>query len=205
MEDIIFIELCKNSKSMKEACDKIGMSFSTFKRKAKKLGCYKTNQYWSRGKTRLSDDRIKSKYKVEEIFIEDSKVKRDQIKNILIKEKLIEYVCSECGQNGNWNGKVLSLQIDHINGIRNDNRLSNLRFLCPNCHSQTSTFCNKIDSKSKKLEDFELDEIISLFEKSRSLTDLIIQLGIYDNTKNRNKLKIIKESYNLEHTPVVKR
>ena len=190
---------------MKEACDKIGMSFSTFKRKAKKLGCYKTNQYWSRGKTRLSDDRIKSKYKVEEIFIEDSKVKRDQIKNILIKEKLIEYVCSECGQNGNWNGKVLSLQIDHINGIRNDNRLSNLRFLCPNCHSQTSTFCNKIDSKSKKLEDFELDEIISLFEKSRSLTDLIIQLGIYDNTKNRNKLKIIKESYNLEHTPVVKR
>jgi 5-methylcytosine-specific restriction endonuclease McrA len=205
MEDIIFIELCKNSKSMKEACDKIGMSFSTFKRKAKKLGCYKTNQYWSRGKTRLSDDRIKSKYKLEEIFIEDSRVMRAQIKNILIKEKLIEYVCSECGQNGNWNGKVLSLQIDHINGIRNDNRLSNLRFLCPNCHSQTSTFCNKIDSKSKKLEDFELNEIISLFEKSRSLTDLIIQLGIYDNTKNRNKLKIIKESYNLEHTSVVKR
>lgn len=189
---------------MKEACEKIGMSFSTFKRKAKKLDCYKTNQYWSRGKTRLSDDRIKSKYKIEEIFIENSKVKRDQIKNIIIKEKLIEYVCSECGQNGNWNGKVLSLQIDHINGIRNDNRLSNLRFLCPNCHSQTSTFCNRIGSMSKKIEDFELSEIISLFEKSRSLTDLIIQLGIYDNTKNRNKLKIIKDSYNLKHTPVVK-
>ena len=205
MEDINFIELCKNSRSMKEACEKTDMSFSTFKRKAKKLGCYQTNQFWSRGKTRLSDDRIKSKYKIEEIFIENSRVKRDQIKNIIIKEKLIEYVCSECEQDCTWNGKVLSLQIDHSNGIRNDNRLSNLRFLCPNCHSQTSTFCNKIGSKSKKIQDFELNEIISLFEKSRSLTDLIIQLGIYDNTKNRNKLKIIKESYKLEYASVMER
>ena len=205
MENKEFIQICENSKSMKEASEKIGIPFSSFKRKAEKIGCYKTNQFWSRGKTRISDNRIKSKYKIDDIFVENSKVARDQIKNIIIKEKLINYVCSECGQDGNWNGKVLSLQIDHINGVRNDNRLSNLRFLCPNCHSQTSTFCNKKVIKSKRIEDFELSEIISLFQKSRSLTDLILQMGIYDNTKNRNKLKIIKDSYKLEYTSVVKR
>jgi hypothetical protein len=46
-----------------------------------------------------------------------------------------------CGQGPEWNGKTLVLQLDHENGDCTDNRLENLRFLCPNCHSQTETFC----------------------------------------------------------------
>ena len=42
-----------------------------------------------------------------------------------------------------WRGKRLVLHVDHVNGINNDNRLPNLRFLCPNCHSQTPTFGNR--------------------------------------------------------------
>lgn len=64
-----------------------------------------------------------------------------------IKRRLIErgfqYICSECGVGGEYNRKPLSLQLDHINGINDDNRISNLRFLCPNCHSQTDTFGTK--------------------------------------------------------------
>lgn len=45
-----------------------------------------------------------------------------------------------CGLSHEWNGKQLVLQIDHINGDWLDNRAENLRFLCPNCHSQTETF-----------------------------------------------------------------
>lgn len=69
-----------------------------------------------------------------------------------IKKRLIEVngeICSACGITNEWNGIFLSLQVDHRNGINNDNRPENLRLLCPNCHSQTSNFSGK--SSRKKL------------------------------------------------------
>ena len=69
------------------------------------------------------------------------------IRNRLIKYNLIEYKCALCGNTGLWNNKKLILQVDHINGEHDDNRLENLRFLCPNCHSQTDTYCGKNMSK----------------------------------------------------------
>ncbi len=53
----------------------------------------------------------------------------------------LDGLCTLCGQGPEWNGKVLVLQLDHENGDCTDNRLENLRFMCPNCHSQTETFC----------------------------------------------------------------
>lgn len=69
-------------------------------------------------------------------------------KNRLIKDGILKNVCSECGID-TWRSKPIVLQIDHINGIHDDNRLENLRLLCPNCHSQTDTFCGKNIDKPK--------------------------------------------------------
>lgn len=57
---------------------------------------------------------------------------------------LLDYEnCSLCGQDRTWNGKELVLQLDHIDGDTTNNSLTNLRVLCPNCHTQTPTYCSK--------------------------------------------------------------
>ena len=63
----------------------------------------------------------------------------NHVKRRLLAEGILENCCAQCGLSS-WRGKPLSVQIDHINGINTDNRLENLRMLCPNCHSQTDTF-----------------------------------------------------------------
>ena len=64
---------------------------------------------------------------------------RNHVKARLLRAGLLKNVCSNCGIL-DWLGNPLSMHIDHINGIREDHRLENLRMLCPNCHSQTPTY-----------------------------------------------------------------
>ena len=93
---------------------------------------------------RQSNTSANVKYDLKDILIENSPYTNiDRLKKRLIKEKVLEYKCEYCGNEGFWNGKPLVLQLEHKNGKHFDHRLENICFLCPNCHSQTDTYAGK--------------------------------------------------------------
>jgi 5-methylcytosine-specific restriction endonuclease McrA len=81
----------------------------------------------------------------EEFLIEGFSGRNKQVRAYILRHNILEYKCAECGLE-DWLGKPIALDLDHINGVNNDYRLDNLRFLCPNCHRQTDTWGNRKDS-----------------------------------------------------------
>lgn len=74
----------------------------------------------------------------ENVFMENSTASQATLRRWYEKEP-IQYICTICGQEPFWKGKPLTLILDHINGYNNDNRLENLRWVCPNCNQQLDT------------------------------------------------------------------
>ena len=124
---------------MAQAAIACGIHFQTFKRRAELLGVYKPNQGSKGSKKGPYVNRIPT---WEILDGQHSSYQTYKLRNRLIEEKILDYVCSTCGID-EYNGKQLSLELDHINGIRHDHRVDNLRLLCPNCHSQTKTYRKK--------------------------------------------------------------
>lgn len=79
----------------------------------------------------------------ENVFIINSTASQAVLRRLYKKNNYSEYKCSICGLEPYWNGKELTLTLDHINGINNDDRLENLRWVCPNCDRQLDTFGSK--------------------------------------------------------------
>ena len=75
-----------------------------------------------------------------EMFVKESKVSPRALRKRVLSDELVPYVCQICGQKPIWKGKPMPLILDHINGVRDDNRLFNLRFVCSNCDTQLPTY-----------------------------------------------------------------
>jgi len=84
-----------------------------------------------------------TKRPLEELLVEDSTCSRQNLKRRLFQEGLKEPRCELCGQDENWRGRRMAMIIDHINGVRNDNRIENLQIVCPNCAATLDTHCGR--------------------------------------------------------------
>jgi len=85
---------------------------------------------------------IKNTIPLNEILVENSSyTNRTKLKKRLYDSGLKKPICELCGQDEWWYGKKMSLILDHINGINNNNRLENLRIVCPNCNATLPTHC----------------------------------------------------------------
>ena len=131
--------IVKESKSFREVGDKIKVSRIT----AKNL--------IHESKIDISHFRVaRGRPDPTEKYLVKGNIKRyATIKKIILERDILKYICDECNQGPIWNGKELILELHHINGDPCDNRVENLKFVCPHCHSQTKTYKGK-NSKCKK-------------------------------------------------------
>ncbi len=151
------ISAVESSKKYIEVAQKLELTNlgSNYKTIKKYIALYNidTSHFLTRAEILIEARQQISELTNEELFCINS-IDRKHIKNRILRENLIDYKCKRCGII-TWDGEKLSLHLDHINGINNDNRLGNLRFLCPNCHSLTETYCaknkqNNINTKETK-------------------------------------------------------
>lgn len=128
-----------------------GSSLDILKRRIAELNC--STEHFGQKASIIAPT---AKYTLDEILVENSSYANiSRLKIRLVKENRLEYKCACCGIS-EWMGKPITLQFDHINGKNNDHRIENLRFLCPNCHSQTETFAGKNKRESFRGQDLSL-------------------------------------------------
>lgn len=102
---------------------------------------------WAKGKQFFGRQSFKKTIPLKDVLVRNSTyTSSHRVKQRLIAEGIFKPICIMC-LNTQWLGKQIPLELDHINGDHRDNRLENLRLLCPNCHSTTDTYRGK---KSKK-------------------------------------------------------
>ena len=129
-----FINIVKNSSSYSNLClnlgykSKSGDLINRIKIRFEELGL--TEKDFKKG--------IKTRRSVEDIFIENSTADQKTLRRWFLQGQYVEYKCSICNIS-EWRHKTLSLILDHINGNNKDDRIENLRWVCPNCNSQLET------------------------------------------------------------------
>jgi ribosomal protein S27AE len=134
-----------SSYSWAEALRKLGYCHSganpkTLKKRAREWGI--STEHFDRYAGLRSAARRRSPA-LEDVLVKGSTYSRAALKRRLYEAGLKTPECELCGQDENWHGRRMSMILDHINGVRDDNRIENLRIVCPNCAATLDTHCGR--------------------------------------------------------------
>lgn len=145
IDKVTLQKLVNNSSNRKELLDKLKITSSgdNYRKLEKLLDEYQINI----PDTFIINKVDKSHLSNEEIFVKNSLYKRS-IRDKLLSENLKEYKCEKCNRT-KWEEEPIPLEVHHINGDHNDNRLENLQLLCPNCHALTDNYRGKNQNRCK--------------------------------------------------------
>lgn len=155
ISDEEFAEIVKNHYSIRSCLEAQGLkpaggSYKIFNQRVERLNI-DTSHFTGMGHLKGKTHNWAPETSIEDSFVIGGNLSSFNLNKKIRKYNLKEYKCSIC-EISEWLDMELSLHLDHINGVNNDNRLDNLRFLCPNCHSQTDTYCGK---NKKAIEEFK--------------------------------------------------
>lgn len=153
----LIIDLHKQGKDFKDIVKIIGCAKSTVSYYIGKRGTKKPNHPCKNCQKNIIASKVfcsqechlEYKYKNRSNRLKSGQLlDNNTIRDALFYEGLKE--CSIYGISSEWNGKPLTLQIDHINGNSDNNNYDNLRLVCPNCHSQLETTTSKIKKQTRR-------------------------------------------------------
>jgi len=139
------------------------------------------------------ESNIKRARHINEYLKYGSHIGSSKLKKKLYQYGLKEEKCEECGQPPEWNGKKLTLQLDHVNGDNKDNRIENLSILCPNCHTQTKTYSmgnsKLLRKKNKEIEQIKREKEVQLQKSRRG------GFSLKEIKKHESNRKVVRPEY----------
>jgi hypothetical protein len=175
METIV--NIIKSSKNRRDVLNKLNWDMKT-------CGYRKLNRYIKKNNIDISHFETRSqqyertkdliflnkKKSLDKILVSNSTyLNTSSLKKRLYKEGLKQPICEECGQDENWRDKHISMVLDHINGVYDDNRFENLRIVCPNCNAALPTHCGRNSKRNGKIKILKTNEEKKINKKFQSI------------------------------------
>ena len=159
----ILENVAKECLSFRQMLQKFGLketggNYSNIQNRCKEFNV-DTSHFYGQNWNKFGHPNFGNNLDINKRFVKHNKrISANKTKEILLNHKLKEYKCEICGCT-EWMGKSITLQLHHINGDGTDDRLENLQLLCPNCHSQTDSYCKRLEIRSTKSTQNESSDV----------------------------------------------
>ena len=140
------------------------------------------------------------KYTLSEVFVKNSPVTQKVLRGYITRHSVIPYKCKICGCDGNWQNGQISLQLHHEDGDNSNNEISNLCYLCPNCHALTDNYRGKnkdIDSQ-KQPTVISQEQFVNALKIKPNIRQALIFLGLAPKGANYTRANNLIEKYGIQ-------